>query len=227
MLDTDGKPLLVDLFCKAGGSSRGYADAGFFVVGVDIEDQPNYPYPFYRGDAFDLLPKLLRLLPVAAVGASPPCQAYSSLTPAETKPLRPDLVEPTRELLRNAGLPYIMENVNLAPLELPTMLCGTTFGLGVAVVEDDGTTAWHELQRHRYFESDVPLFSPGPCKHQGPVVGVYGKPGGFDRRRQKKLHNTAQWAAAMGIDWMGASELAQSVPPAFTRFLGKQLMAQL
>lgn len=222
MLDTGGKPLLVDLFCKAGGSSRGYAEAGFFVVGVDIEDQPNYPFPFYRGDAFVMLPRLLKLLPVAAVAASPPCQAYSAIVPLAMKATRPDLVEPTREILHDSGLPFIMENVNLAPLEMPTMLCGTTFGLGVQV-EDE----WHQLQRHRFFESNLPLFSPGPCKHAGQVVGVYGKPGGYDQRRRKKLHNTAQWAAAMGIDWMSAAELTQAIPPLYTQFLGRQLMAQL
>lgn len=227
MLNAEGKPILVDLFCKAGGSSRGYVEAGFFVVGVDIEDQPNYPYPFYRGDAFHMLDKLLALLPVAAIAASPPCQAYSKLTPMEFKASRPDLVGPTRALLQETGLPFVMENVELAPLAFPTMLCGTVFGLGVDVIEDDGTTAWHQLQRHRYFESNLALFSPGPCKHAGRVVGVYGKPGGYDRRRGKKLHSTEQWAAAMGIDWMSAAELAQSVPPAFTRFLGQQVFAQL
>ena len=221
---TDEKPLLLDLFCKAGGAGAGYARAGFDVIGVDIEEQKHYPHQFYRGDVFTVVPQLLRQRKVALVHASPPCQFYSGLTNISPKKrdAYPDLLDPTRELLKSMGLPYIIENVAFAPLEIPTMLCGSMFGLGATV---DGER--RQLRRHRFFESNQLLFSPGPCDHTGRVVHVYGNPGGFDRRRNIKLANIAQWREAMGIPWMNGAELAQAIPPAMSEFLGRQLIKLL
>lgn len=217
------RPLAIDAFCGAGGASRGYYDAGFDIIGIDILNSKNYPYPFFRGDVFTLLPQLIASHKPVAIFASPPCQRYSSATREIHRESKPDLLEPTRELLKLSGLPYIIENVRLAPLEYPTMLCGSTFGLGVHAFGH-----WYENQRHRFFESNMPLANHGPCRHAGDrVAGVYGKPGGFSEKLNEPLLSGAHWQEAMGIDWMSTREITQAVPPAYTRHLGAQMIKMI
>ena len=62
---------LLDLYCGAGGCSVGYHRAGFEVVGVDIEPQPNYPYKFIQMDAIEFL-KTQDLSQFDVIHASPP-----------------------------------------------------------------------------------------------------------------------------------------------------------
>jgi DNA (cytosine-5)-methyltransferase 1 len=217
---------LLDLFCCAGGAARGYADAGFEVVGVDIDPQPNYPFEFVRGDALDFV-KALTTSPryefqgeeFDAIHASPPCQRYAPGARRHgTQDSHPDLVGPTRELLAATGLPYIIENVVQAPLVDPIILCGTMFGLGVF--------------RHRGFESNIPLRAPAHRKHKGRIgdgkyVTVAGHAGGSSTRDGWTNGSTADWARAMRIDWMTGREMAESIPPAYTKFLGLQLLRHL
>jgi DNA (cytosine-5)-methyltransferase 1 len=213
------RPLLLDLYCKAGGAAMGYHRAGFDVIGVDIEPQPRYPFEFVHTDALEWTRWWLRrgTRPIAAVHASPPCQAYTSMRSRWPDREHPRLIEPTRELLRRVGLPYVIENVEGAPLEDPITLCGSMFGL--------------EVRRHRLFECSFPISQPG-CEHetQGPVVGVYGNTGaggnrGLERRRGRS-NGVQDWRRAMGIDWMGVKELTQAVPPAYTEFIGHTLIRE-
>jgi DNA (cytosine-5)-methyltransferase 1 len=226
------RPLLLDLFCGAGGAGEGYKRAGFDVVGVDHRPQPRYPFEFWQADALEFLGRLVAggspggwvLGDFAAVHASPPCQAYSVATKAWNGRIKraehPDLVVPTRELLGAAGLPYVIENVPGAPLLNPVTLCGSSFGLAV--------------RRHRLFESDVPIMAQ-PCAHHlqatrlypptrsdrtamARVVSVFGAGGG-------RAKHAGLWAAAMGIDWMLKDELAQAIPPAYTEHIGGYLLA--
>src|SRR5882762_5270709 len=151
------KPVLLDLFCGAGGAARGYADAGFEVVGVDIAPQPRYPYEFHQANTFSVLVILLsggtwqgyRLRDIAAMHGSPLCQRFSKMLNhgIGSREKHPDLIEPTRKLFQASGLPYVIENVEGAPLKDYITLCGSMFpGLRVA--------------RHRLFESNILILQP-------------------------------------------------------------------
>ncbi len=121
-----GKPRLLDLFCCAGGASVGYSRAGFDVIGVDIVPQPNYPFEFIQADALSLDPKFIASFD--AVHASPPCQAYSDLAKRNGNGHKwPRLIEPIRKMLTRSGLPYVIENVDGAPLLHPIVLSSGYF----------------------------------------------------------------------------------------------------
>jgi len=216
---------LLDLFCKAGGASMGYHTAGFEVVGVDIKKQKRYPFEFIHADALEILTDRDFLKQFDVIAASPPCQTHSS-----TKHLRNaqghtttklDLIPETREALDAWGGAYIIENVPGAPLINPIVLCGSSFGL--------------KVRRHRQFESNVKLLG-SICDHkkQGRPVGVYGamkdNPKGIDRTTGKMVYggrtatSIEEAREAMGIDWMLWGDLVEAIPPAYTHYLGKQLL---
>ena len=173
------RPRLLDLFCKAGGAAMGYHRAGFDVVGVDIVDQPNYPFEFHRGDALEFV--AAHGAAFDAVHASPPCQASCALTAGTNQALAekyPQLIPATRVALARLHVPTVIENVPGAKVRRDVTLCGEMFGLGVI--------------RHRYFEIDrwsvtspdhpvhrgrVAGYRHGAL-HTGPYVAVYGSGGG-------------------------------------------------
>lgn len=206
---------LLDLFCGAGGASEGYRRAGFTeIVGVDLAPQPRYPFTFVQSDAIEYLRDHLH--DFDAIHASPPCQRFSTMTKRwDRSGDHPDLVEPTRDLLQEAGVPYVIENVEGAPLLNPVRLCGSMFDLG-AEVEGE----WQQLRRHRLFEANVFLYPPGPCQHRGRSIGVYGNPGGSSKRDGIRFAQGSDWKVAMGVDWMNIPELTESIPPAYTEWLG-------
>lgn len=213
------RPLLLDLFCGAGGAAMGYHRAGFDVVGVDIVDQPHYPFQFTRCDALAYFKVAAALYNVSAIHASPPCQAYSAMrTNWNARKDHPDLLPPTRDLLKATGLPYVIENVPGAPMEARVMLCGSAFGLGIP---------GYQLRRHRWFETSSHLWmmSP-PCQHNGPVIGIYGDHGRDGRRKEGfgRYFTLDERKQAMGIDWMARGELDQAIPPAYTEYIGAQLL---
>jgi DNA (cytosine-5)-methyltransferase 1 len=237
------KPRLLDLYAGAGGAAVGYHRAGFEVVGVDIKPQLNYPFPdFWQMDALEALRQVAvgeTLLPFDAIHASPPCQAYSVLRRANPEAEYPDLIAPTRELLDATGLPWVIENVPGAPLNYSVELCGSMFGLGA--LSGDGVKAermFRQLRRHRLFEMSFPMLQSS-CQHDGEALGVYGGgPTGrytFENGARKDRYGrrggyqgtVAEKREAMGVDWMNASEINQSIPPAYTELIGHQLMAHL
>lgn len=200
----------------------GYHQAGFEVVGVDKEPQPNYPFEFIQADALEWL-WTHSLQRFDAIHASPPCQKHSTVSGRSKKGRKdeyPDLIDGLRWYLVFKGLPYIIENVIGAPLKDPVMLCGSSFGL--------------DLRRHRLFESSLPLEGK-PCDHSwqtprfqsldasmakaGRLASVVGVHGNCNYAGEAELR-----CKAMGIDWMTQKELTQAIPPAYTEFLGKQLI---
>jgi len=204
---------LLDLFCGAGGASEGYAKAGFEVTGIDVKHGKRYPHTYIRGDVRDYLDvEFLQQFDVIA--ASPPCQTFSAtkhLRNAQGKSTsKVNMIPEVRDALIASGKPYVIENVPNAPLINPIQLCGSGFGL--------------KVRRHRLFESNVPLLG-NECNHkaQGKPVGIYGSmrdeiPNGGHTAKTMSEANEA-----MGIDWMIWGELVESIPPAYTQFIGEQL----
>lgn len=212
------RPKLLDLFCCAGGAGEGYRRAGFDVTGVDIRKQPNNPHRFIQADALEYLAK--HGADYDVIHASPPCQAHSDLKHMWNAKDHADLIAPTRDLLIRTGRPFIIENVEGAPLITPVILCGTMFALGCGDAE---------LRRHRLFELSWGWVMPPTCNHSRTrVIGVYGGHG-RDRRRKTNTQDfpTNARREAMGINWMTGSELSQAIPPAYTEFLGKELLKRL
>jgi DNA (cytosine-5)-methyltransferase 1 len=215
------RPRLLDLFCRAGGCSVGYDRAGFDVTGVDIDPQPDYPFPFIQADALEVLADPDFLAGYEVIHTSPPCQAYSDLHHL-TDTAHPDLVAPVRAALQAWGGFYVIENVEGAPLTGALRLCGSEFDLWADCV--DGVR--RQLRRHRLFESNVWLMGAGGCHHKGQPIGVYGTGGGGQMTRGYK-GNLAESRQATGATWMNRSDVSQCVPPAYTEFLGGQLLAAL
>lgn len=220
---------VLDLFCGAGGAAWGYYQGlrPFYpdiqIMGIDIDDQPNYPFHFHQMDVLDVAPGFLREFDF--IHASPPCQAYTSLASKDGRHRK--LISPIRRMLKASGVPYVIENVEGArsAMKDPVRLCGSTFGLGV--------------RRHRMFEAtfDVPVFS---CRHneQGEIRAYYGKRGwsawtpkgdNVQRLDRKPLlrGSVEQAPADMGIDWMTWDELRESIPPAYTKHIAAAFLASI
>jgi hypothetical protein len=197
------RPRLLDLFSGAGGGAVGYDRAGFEVVGVDKEPQPHYPFEFIRADAMTVLATFDEFRwahgDFAAIHASPPCQHHANVTSWRgDQGNHPDLLTPTLAILAGMDPPWVVENV---PEALPTwdyVLCGSQFGL--------------KVRRHRGFRrgnwSAFGLLPP--CQHS---------------RLLPFMHKGERaYTDAMGCTWMNKDEGRQAIPPAFTEYIGSQLL---
>ena len=222
-------PRCLDLFCCAGGAAVGLHRAGFNIVGVDREPQPRYPFPFVQGDAL-----AQDLSGFDFVWASPPCQAYCALNTMPNLREHKKLIPAVRDKLQEWGGPYIIENVEGAKRELidPVMLCGSMFSL-----ESHG----YQVRRHRYFESNVDICVSMTCSHGPRTMGIYGakiRDIAKEKRHYAKPKETRgkpvgvvlpqSWGfEAMQVPWMNIKEASQCIPPAYSEYLGRQVMRWL
>lgn len=199
----------LDIFCGAGGASRGLADAGLDVVGVDCVAQPNYPFQLHRADALSF-----PLDGFDFIWASPPCQHFTAYKrrPSHVRSA-PNLIPAIRQRLIDAGVPFVIENVPGAQLISPVVLCGSMFSL--------------DVRRHRIFESSFPI-EQLECRHENQAPRF---PPATNRTNLRKTVEVGVWRipldvqrSAMGIDWMTLTELSQAIPPAYARFIAQNFL---
>lgn len=206
------RPRLLELCCSAGGSSRGWHDAGFDVVGVDLHPQPHYPYEFHQADAFAYL--TAHAHEFDAVAAGWPCQAFTKAWKIR-KNTHPDLITPGRDAMNATGLPWVIENVPGAPLRDPVELCGCMF---------DGLNVYRERRFETGGGFTLPP-APGHRPHTEPITKM-GRP----PRPGERMHVVGNFSGAaaartaMGIDWMTRDELREAIPPAYTTWIGTHLL---
>lgn len=214
---------ILDLFCGAGGAAKGYYDAfsqaGFDVdiTGIDIKPQQNYPFRMLVGDAMTW-----RLDGYDFIHASPPCQDHSVASSVAkhngTIYTTGWMLEATHKRLKNLSIPWVIENVSTAKMHNPVLLCGSMFGL--------------KVYRHRLFDSNYFLYPAGVCSHPNYLldgyVSVYGH-AVIGRKHKGKYpsYPLEVGKSAMNIDWMNHAELSQSIPPAYTKWIGQQISAVL
>jgi DNA (cytosine-5)-methyltransferase 1 len=200
----------LDLFCGAGGATRGLQLAGFHVTGIDINPQPRY-----CGDAFiqaDATNPPVDLRAFDFIWASPPCQAYSNATNAHDKSKYPDLIEPVRRILAGSGKPYCIENVETAPLRGAFLLCGAMFGL--------------RTYRHRIFEANFLVLAPSHPPHRSPLAKMGRPPKAHEFLNPIGHFSGVPIAREMfRLQRANQYELAQAIPADYSEFIARQFLA--
>lgn len=216
---------VLDLFCCAGGASMGYSLAGFELTGVDIKDQPNYPFTFIKGDVMEILKDRDFLSRFDFIHASPPCQGYSNFTKDDSVYVyyssgkqTPKLIAPVREVLKSINKPYAIENVAGAAEDMinPIYLTGCMFNL--------------PIRRKRLFECNFPVEQPKSILKRG-YVKRYADEHGLHKKdmtvtgksRNKGCLDT--WRKIMDISWMKRGwELTEAIPPAYSHYIAQQFL---
>jgi DNA (cytosine-5)-methyltransferase 1 len=224
------RPRLLDLCCCQGGGATGYDLAGFDVTGVDREPQPLYPFRFVQADVLDVLDHW-DLSAFDAIHASPPCQFFTQMNGAhrarhvlgQGRPVV-DLLTPTLARLRRLSVPWVVENV-----------VGAGRAVGGVTLRLHGGMFGLPIYRPRVFWSNVLILSPtGPIVRQ--PVGVWGDRPQVKRRTRlngdQRGKRSIMWQAqsveeareAMGMPWADWHGCKEAIPPAYTEFIGAQLI---
>jgi hypothetical protein len=185
----------------------GYHRAGFDVVGVDIEPQPHYPFEFHQGDAMTW-----PLDGFDAVHASPPCQRWSNTgTTRAIGDEHPDLLGPTQERFATLDIPWVIENIPLAPMAESFVLCGMTFGLPIV--------------RHRRFETSMGfMFVPSACPQSKWRSAGGGHPGTYPYAQKSWEKAWREHVIPVVWPWMTLREAGLAIPPAYTEWIGRRLI---
>lgn len=220
--------MALDLFCGPGGATRGYQQAGFYVVGVDIEDQPNY-----CGDEFVCMDALgwEDFGDFDLVHSSPPCQHFTAYRRNKSvnegiEDRYENLIPETRELLQRLGVPFVIENLPKAPLRCDVQLCGSHF-------KTNPSSPYMDIRRHRWFEVEGFVIAQPKCDHKIWQKRKY-KPSS-NRTNKRFTIEIGAWneplplqKACMGVNWeVTVRELSEAIPPAYTRYIGEQFMEEI
>lgn len=187
----------------------GLYKAGFKVDGVDISDQPRYPFNFIKSDALKISTQKLKEYDF--IWASPPCQAYS-----KTQKIRgrehPDLIGAIRWRLNRLGIPYVIENVMGAPLVSPILLCGSMFGI--------------KTYRHRIFETSFKVAQPWHPEHNHRTAKM-GRP----PKRNEFMHIVGNFSGVdqarkiMDMPWASRDGLREAIPPVYSKWIADQFLS--
>ena len=180
-------------------------------------------FEFVQADAIDFLLKNWKGFDI--IHASPPCQLFCKYKNCrkDLADRYEDLIEATRDALVFTGKPYVIENVEGAPLKHTITLCGSMFGL--------------DVRRHRLFETNFHVDQP-LCNHK--IWEPNRFPGGRSRERGgprvlcRGTVEIGRWnipidtqQRAMGISWItDLRKLSESIPPAYTKYIGEQYLKQ-
>ena len=195
--------VILDLFCGAGGAAVGYHRAGFDVVGVDIKPQPHYPFEFIQADAMTF-----PLDGFDAIHASPPCQRFLGVPGALKEAAYPDLLTPTRARFATLDIPWVIENVPTSPLE-GFVLCGATFALPVV--------------RHRVFATSRPMLVPSHCPQRSWKRGTIHR-GTYPYAHGSWRPDWREHVLPVIWPWMTLEEAGDAIPPAYTEYIGRELI---
>mmetsp|Transcript_66296 Transcript_66296/g.198036 ORF Transcript_66296/g.198036 Transcript_66296/m.198036 type:complete len:2091 (+) Transcript_66296:2828-9100(+) len=216
---------------------------GSVAFGVDCVQRDRYAIrfgaeTFHLGDALDreLLRSLIRRYRPTLVVASPPCQGSSTATFGNAPSRAPHLISETRDLLRELGVLFVIENVRGAAAEMRgplLVLRGNQFGLRTDRTRlfepGGGLQLEHDPELER-LGARLRLHCCLGGKARYPRLDPFGRP---IRRAccegniytvvgaSPSASTLEENAAAMGFDAGHASYagLAEAIPPVYTSFI--------
>lgn len=201
----------LDLFCGEGLAGWGYWRSGRFseIVGVDINPElcGRYSFDFLCADALMLDYEFLDQFDF--IHASPPCQAYSNVTPTWARSRHVRLIPATHLMLNATGKPYVIENVPGAKTELRpnVQMNGLYFGL--------------KSDRPRFFYAST-LAAPQRLIKGGRGVRVHG--GEYmERDKMIEAFGLRQMISPHRLKLITREGIEQGIPPIFTFTLASML----